>query len=142
MSILDQNVTGEGLVTPRMREAFANMSPWMRFIGIFGMIVCVLYGLMIIITLAAGNSALSAFGGLPFGTGIFLVLLIFIGLGFYLSLLIYQSGSRMKSYARYNDLAALEDAIVKQKNYWVIAGALLAIYLVLVVLFLVYLAVM
>ncbi|CAN5175193.1 hypothetical protein BH09BAC1_BH09BAC1_30520 [soil metagenome] len=139
MSILDQNISAEGTVTPSMRGAYATMSPWLRFIGICGMIGSVIYFIGILALLATGArafAALGAFGSAP--TALLLFILLFAGLMFYLSLLLYQSGGRMKAFVQYNDVIALEQAVLKQKTYWLILGVLLAIYLVIIVLAIVY----
>lgn len=132
MSILDDKLEGEGNISPRMRSAFAAMSPWMRFIGVFGMGVCVLNVLFLVLYFFTQQDTLAAFTqGDAFTIVVFGVLVMFFGLGFgfYVSLLLFQSGARMAKYLHQNDVSVLEEAFHKQKIYWIITGISLAISL-------------
>jgi hypothetical protein len=132
MSILDDKLEGEGNISPRMRSAFAAMSPWMRFIGVFGMGICGLYVLFLVLYFFTQQDTLVAFTqGDAFTVVVFGVLVIFfaLGFGFYVSLLLFQSGARMAKYLHQNDVSALEEAFHKQKIYWIFTGVSLAISL-------------
>lgn len=137
MSILDENLSHDDLITPRLRAALFTMAPWLRFIGIFGLVISAIAFVFFLLIMVAGSSLmafakLGAFAALP--SFFFVIYLAIFALSIYLYYLLFVAGNNLMRYKQTNNIIALEEAIIKQKNFWVIVGVLLAIYLVMLAL--------
>lgn len=132
MSILDQNISNDGFISPRMRATLAGLAPWLRFVGIVGLVFSIIGIIGTLIMIVAGTSILAmsqvpGMAALP--TFFFFIYIVIFGFSAYMYYLLFQSGTNLKRFAQANDQIALEDAFVKQKTFWTIVGVLLAIYL-------------
>lgn len=124
MSILDESLTEQGFMTPRMRGALKVTSPWLRIIAVcglvgttIGLVLCVI---AFIDELDSSYKRLSDFVAI----GVFAAVL---SLGFYLALLLLQAGNQVKRYLDSNEIGALEESFVRQRNFWVIVGVLVVL---------------
>ncbi len=140
MSILDENVSNDGFLTPRMRTALVGMAPWLRFIGLTGLILCSLIFIFFVVALIVGISeavpALGAFAALP--AFAFVFYLAFLALGIYIYYLLFQAGNHLQRFARHGHTSALEDSFAKQKTFWTVIGVILAVYLGFLVLIIIF----
>ncbi len=103
-------------------DALRSTSPWIKFMGIMGMIAI---GFILIAAIYMST--------LPFVGGSFaLVYFILAVVCFFPALFLIQYSSLLGSYTRSKNPGDLERAFVKQKSYWIYVGILTIIYIALV----------
>ncbi|BDS11084.1 hypothetical protein [Aureispira anguillae] len=136
--ILDDSRSGSE-ITPKIIADLKVTSGWLRYLGIMGF---VLAGLGIIITfitlfnLFSANGTGYRYSGVYFGT--LFMSLLFMSFAIYMSVLIFQYGSSLKSFINTGKNYSLEEAFEKQKVYWTVAGiattVIIGFYFILVLL--------
>lgn len=126
----DQSSNGE--ITPQMLSSFKTTSGWLRYLGIAGVVLSSLGALTTFVTLFGLFSVRGVgyrYSGVYFGSLFFS--LLFMVVIFYLSVLLLQYGNRLKSFINTGKSYLLEEALEKQKIYWMVAGILTTVSLVL-----------
>lgn len=103
--------------------------PWIRFIGVLGIISGVFYMIIAFFAGSIMSMAGSEFGGAMVGAGVFAGLLYFaVGVFVtYISYLLYGYGTKLKVGIRINNPGQFERALKDQKNYFLITGILVLI---------------
>ena len=111
---IDQDLGNRGLtLTDKMKEDLRAASPWMKFVGIFYMIISALglIGLLIAITQMFHISLV--------------ISLIIYGLMLYLGSLVMKMGNQYGNFLDTGTSATLEKAFDAQKRFWMITGILI-----------------
>jgi len=132
MSILDENIPTNSFISPRMRATLAGLAPWLRFIGIVGLVFSILALVFTLIMIVAGSSilAMSQVPGMAALPGFFFFIYVVIfGFSAYMYYLLFQAGVNLKRFTQADDQIALEEAFAKQKTFWTIVGVFMAIYI-------------
>lgn len=135
MSILDENISTNSSISPRMRATLAGLAPWLRFIGIVGLVISILALVFTLIMIVAGSSilAMSQVPGMAALPGFFFfIYLVIFGFSAYMYYLLFQAGVKLKRFAQVDDQIALEEAFAKQKTFWTIVGVFMIIYLAII----------
>ena len=129
MSTLDEQMNTGTEITARARSFIQSTSPWLRFIGIFGMVISVLIIIMAFVVIFSGGLLSSLFDQMPGMSGfpltIFGIIYLLLGaLMFFLNFLLFKAGNGYKNFVQTNRIESLEDALGRQKTYWTIVGVL------------------
>lgn len=119
MALLDEELTGEAFITPRIKSAMATKAFWLTTVGILG-VICFAIGMMLSFYLVYDSATSKYIRAYEIGASVVTVMLNMIGL--YGFALLAQAGQSLRRYLRGNDIADLESAFDKQKVFWVIAG--------------------
>jgi hypothetical protein len=129
-------LTSQGVLTETMLMYLKQASPWLRFVGIAGFIIC---GLVAVLGLAAVGIQTLPIPGYrtAMGLGFFIIYLGYVALMFFPVLFIFRFGGKIKSYTYTGNEADLEQAFKNNKSLWKFIGILSIISLALVALTLV-----
>ena len=122
--ILDDSRVGSEL-TPKIIQDLKTTSGWLRYLGILGFIVSALAITGIFVTLFSlmGTRGSGHYYPGQFFIGMF-VMVLFLGMVIYLSVLLYQYGNGIRSFIDKGKNYDLEEAFEKQKIYWTVSGVL------------------
>jgi hypothetical protein len=122
-------LASRGYLTETMLTHLKGASPWLRFVGIAGFIMCgisAVFGL----TMAAGIQSLPIPGwNTAMGLGFFILYLGYVALMFFPILFIFRFGWKIKRYLHTGDEADLEAAFKNNKSLWIFMGILSIIFL-------------
>jgi hypothetical protein len=135
METLDNGaISAQVQFSPKALSDLSSTTPWMKFLAILGFIVT---GFMLLASLGIFAMA-SQLGAAFAGIGIFY--LLFSGLYGYLSLLLFQQASNIRSYLVVNDIFTMETYFAKQKTFWMIIGIMVLVSIIFTIVFLVFFA--
>lgn len=127
MDVLDEGASNrDQLLTPMGLTYLKQTYPWIRFLGVMGIIAGVMYMLMAFFAgsmfTMAGSQVNSPFAGFGAVIGIFyFVIGVFIA---YIGYLLFGYGTKLKTGITINDAGQIERAFKDQKNYYLITGVL------------------
>lgn len=126
MNPLDQNISqGSSELTPASIEALKGASPWIKFLGILGM---VLVGLMVIAGLIQASN-------LSLRDEIVVVVYLIVGaVTFFPCLFLVQYSGFLNDYLGTRNPGDLEKALQKQKQFWMYMGIVGIVYIGLILL--------
>jgi hypothetical protein len=134
-------LTSQGILTETMLSYLKGASPWLRFVGIAGFIMCGLYavfGLTMVIGIQAlpipGLDAVTRGMGAGFG----ILWLGIIALMFLPVFFVFRFGLKIKTYLHSGDENDLEQAFKNNKSLWKFIGILSIISLSCMALFTVF----
>lgn len=130
MDVLDEGAANTSeLVTPLGITYLKKTYPWIRFLGVLGIIGGVLYMLMAffagsIFSMAGGMDGME--GNIMAGAGVFMGIIYFLvgALVAYVGYLLYGYGTKLKTGLEIKDANQIERAFKDQKNYFLITGIL------------------
>ncbi|MCL2139830.1 MAG: hypothetical protein FWH41_09930 [Treponema sp.] len=127
------NPLSDKILTENMIYYLKGASPWLRFIGIAGLIFIGLVILVLIIavvgiTRAVPSSEGSAFIGLM-GGGVAFIYILMMAIYIFPLLFMYRFGKKIKTYLYTGTNEDLEDAFKNNKSLWTFMGVLLIIFL-------------
>lgn len=126
MEPLDESTKKEdNSLTPLALMHLKDTAPWVKFMGILGIVIAVIYFL-----LGVGSLFSSVFGGV-----IFILISAFY---FFLFNLLNQYGRNISRFIENKEALHLETALRKQQTFWMISGILTIIVIVCLVLFMVF----
>jgi hypothetical protein len=129
--VLDQGApTSQSNLLTALGISYLKQSyPWIRFIGMLGIISGVAYMIMAFFAGSIMSVAGSVYGEAIIGAGIFAGLFYFAMGAFitYLSYLLYGYGTKLKVGIAINDPGQIERALKDHKNYFLITGVLFLI---------------
>lgn len=127
--------------TPGVVEALQGTRPWVRLIAIVGFVVTALMALLALVMPFLGLAGTKDLGGLGGG----LVFFVVYGFGAVLygamSYFLYRYAAAIWEYLGNRTVGALEAALGYQKSFWRLLGIITAVYLALLVIFLVVIAI-
>ena len=129
--IIPEKIATVGSLTQTMLNYLKEASPWLRFIGILGFILCglmALGGVIFIIVSLVLSGYMEEFGNIP----IWLFSLLYFAFGslfFFPARFIYEFGSRIRKYQYSNSDEDLELALKNNKSLWKFYGILCIVYL-------------
>lgn len=141
-TFLDDNMNTESKndgITSNTRIYLGETRPWVRFLAILGFISS---GLMVLaaffMTIVPSNAVFQQSEYAQMKLLAIVLYLIFGGVGFLLSNLLYQYSKSIGDYLSSDSPYDLEEAIEKQKTFWKINGTIAAIILVLYLLLIIF----
>lgn len=131
---IDDHMDGDNSgLSSNMKNNLLEAFKWMRIVSIIQFVFLGLAALSIINLLIRLAGIPSYYRG-NMQTQMLLVLLI-LGVGFFLAFTLFKAGNSYKKYAESGDRAEMEMAFDKQRLFWVVSGILTiivgAIYLIL-----------
>jgi hypothetical protein len=131
-------LTSQGVLTGTMLMYLKQASPWLRFVGIAGFVMCGVFTL-VGLSMVIGLQVLPIPGyNAAMGLGFFVLYLGYVVLMFFPVLFIFQFGGKIKSYVHTGNEADLEQAFKNNKSLWKFIGILSIISLAFVALMLVF----
>ena len=126
-------LASQGILTEAMLLHLKGASPWLRFVGIAGFIMCALYVVIGLVMAIGINSLPALYGGaamLPAMSAVFFVFYLgFAALMFFPTLFIFRFGKKIKNYLHTGNETELELAFKNNKSLWVFTGVLAIISL-------------
>ncbi len=120
METLDEVNSG---LSAKAKEHLKGAAPWMKFVGVFFIVIGALDMLAVL-----GMFAM----GMPFHVSM-LIGITLIGLIIYCGLLVLRTGNAYGNYIHSNSSDHLEKAFFAQKQYWMILGILIILFLLLLI---------
>lgn len=120
----DQSMQHDNQLSPKIMDDLKATAPWVRFIGIVGIVIAILYFLF---ALMANNSIPSD------GTGGIVGLMVAAVIMFALYLMLLQYGQNLSKFVATKDIKSLEQAFAKQRTFWLIVGIMMIILLIFMV---------
>lgn len=103
-------------------EYIKTMAPWMKLVGIAGIVMSSMYVLVGMFTMVSSQFAV--------GLGIAIAGILYI----LFTLLILQSGINFSAYAKEKNILKLERALRKQRLFWIISGSLIIFIILMLIL--------
>ena len=139
-TIIDTNQGSELHIGDLTRLHLTSIAKWSKFLGIFGLVILSISALFLIF---GGGSFLAMSGLQPAatgaGVGIIAFYLIFIAIGAIPCIAMYKYSANMKLALANNDQVSLNKAFGNMKAVFMFYGILVAIYLAMILLSLVFL---
>ena len=122
----EADYSGEGAVTPRTRQALAETKPWVTFLSVLGFIIG---GLMAIGTV-----------GMLVGMGVVVAAIYGVMAAMYIACSYYllSYGRRIGDFLRSGRPESLEAAMLAQRTFWKVVGVVVALFVVLWVLMMIF----
>ena len=122
----EADYSGEGAVTPRTRQALAETKPWVTFLSVLGFIIG---GLMAIGTV-----------GMLVGMGVVVAAIYGVMAAMYIACSYYllSYGRRIGDFLRSGRAESLEAAMFAQRTFWKVVGVVVALFVVLWVLIMIF----
>lgn len=125
MALLDEDLTGEAFMSPRIRASLGVVGLWMLIVGgILTLLFAVVSLFMVYFVYEAANSSYSR----AYELGTSLVMLLLSVLGVYTGMILSQGGGGLRKYIKEKDQKALEVSFDKQKVFWTIIGVMSVLY--------------
>lgn len=127
----------EDKVVESMRREIGRAKGWITFLGVIVIIGGVLGALAGIVLLGIGMVGATALGGIGGGalSGVSVIYLIIAGISIWMGVLLIQAGSRGKDFVSSNDLQYLAQMLSKLRLYFLIAGVIIIVSIVLSIVF-------
>lgn len=121
MALLDEELTGEAFLTPRIRSAMGVIGLWMFVAGV---LIAISFAVGVLISVYfVYEGATSRYDRLAMtSTALLTVVLNVVGL--YMGVVLTQAGQSLRGYLQGKDMAYLEHSFVKQKWFWLIFGVI------------------
>ncbi len=125
MALLDDDLTGETLISARIKAAMGVIGFWLLVVG--GVLAATFaIGSLFMFYFVYDAATSSYFRVYNLGTALGMLLLCLVGA--YGGVLLLQAGASIRKYMRERDQQMLEAYFDKQKLFWIIAGVASVLY--------------
>lgn len=119
MDTLDNDLSDSG-VSQAAKAAAMSASGWMKFIAIFGFVIC-------------GLGVIGGFAMLIASPIIGLIYLAIYGAAIYMCIVLIQGAGKLASVGTMGNMSQLNDFLELNKRYWMIAGIFLIVTIALMI---------